>query len=616
MRVAEGLDQLATSALRALAAAHALPVDEATTRAELLERLTERLTDPAYLSEQIAGRPEAEQDVLLAVRAAGGQSRGFLLERKHAGVLRDLVDRGLLFRTFTAAGPRRGEVFTAPEEVLRLLPEPNDGERTPEPPPSTEPPGERRTTDPAFNLFTLASFLVRKPPREAAFADEVRWVEEPGGWSWQERWAFLRHLAQVAGLLTRRAESELAVAPTLADLLSDAPALRERVWRAYTRDREWSELARANVPHAQTLAEQVDASVLRAVILEQVARLVDAGWVDFEAFADWVRRSTPTFLREQLDARSAALRDPTTDEPLLDQPSTWARIEIPLLRYTLLGPLYWLGVLASSPDGQRIAVTRSGGGLLRSGTAEILARPADPCTWEADTLLLAPPRTELGALLRAERYLLLEERGRPSRYRLDREYVATALAGGGSVAECQALLERLTQGPLPPRVAADLDSWGERFGALALRPAVVLEARTPADLNAALELRAVHALVKRRLGDTSAEVAASDALEVAAALRAAGHLPRVDAALWLMAGRRAYAGLVDEQVLEFLLVSLLAFERARPEQLADLEGAPSLIERLEGVFPGERLATLRATAARLAGELSQTPPRRRRYTRR
>ena len=57
MRVAEGLDQLATSALRALAAAHALPVDEATTRAELLERLTERLTDPAYLSEQHAFMP-------------------------------------------------------------------------------------------------------------------------------------------------------------------------------------------------------------------------------------------------------------------------------------------------------------------------------------------------------------------------------------------------------------------------------------------------------------------------------------------------------------------------------------------------------------------------------
>jgi hypothetical protein len=262
-----------------------------------------------------------------------------------------------------------------------------------------------------------------------------------------------------------------------------------------------------------------------------------------------------------------------------------------------------------------VAVTRAGASLLRTQAAEILARPAEPCTWTAEALL-APPRADLGALLQAERYLVLRERGRPSMYALERERVSEALAAGGSLGECRALLERLTQGPLPPKVAADLETWGERFGALHVRPAVVLEARTEADLDAALAVRPLRSLVKRRLGPQAAEVTASDALEVAAALREAGHLPRVDAALWLMAGRRAYAGLVDEQVLEFLLVSLLAFRAARPEQLMELEGAPALIERLEGLFPGERLVSLREAAQRLAGELDQTPPRRRRTARR
>jgi hypothetical protein len=103
---------------------------------------------------------------------------------------------------------------------------------------------------------------------------------------------------------------------------------------------------------------------------------------------------------------------------------------------------------------------------------------------------------------------------------------------------------------------------------------------------------------------TVAEVSAADALELAAALRASGHLPRVDAALRLAAEpRRAYAGLVDEQVLEFLLVSLLAFQTARPERLGELEGALGLLERLERQFPPERLRELRAAASRLAGEL-------------
>jgi len=66
--------------------------------------------------------------------------------------------------------------------------------------------------------------------------------------------------------------------------------------------------------------------------------------------------------------------------------------------------------------------------------------------------------------------------------------------------------------------------------------------------------------------------------------------------------------LVDEQVLEFLLVSLLAFQAARPERLGELEGALSLLERLERQFPPERLGQLRAAAARLAGELDSASP--------
>jgi hypothetical protein len=108
------------------------------------------------------------------------------------------------------------------------------------------------------------------------------------------------------------------------------------------------------------------------------------------------------------------------------------------------------------------------------------------------------------------------------------------------------------------------------------------------------------------------EVPAAQALELAAALRDSGHLPRVDAALRLSADpRRAYAGLIDEQVLEFLLVSLLAFQRAQPEQLASLEGSTMLLERLERQFPPQRLAELRAAADRLAGNLGSaaSPPR-------
>jgi hypothetical protein len=233
---------------------------------------------------------------------------------------------------------------------------------------------------------------------------------------------------------------------------------------------------------------------------------------------------------------------------------------------------------------------------------------AEACYWEGAAELVAPTRANLGTLLAAERYLVLRQRGRPSRYHLVQSHVAAALGGGGSIAECRRLLRKLTQGPLPETVEDRLAAWERRFGALGVRPAVLVEARSEAELDEAIADEHVRPFVRTRLGPTVAEVAAADVLELAAALRQGGHLPRVDAALRLASEpRRAYAGLIDEQVLEFLLVGLLAFQRARPEYLGELEGSTSLLERLQHQFPPERLSQLRAAAARLAGELGTGP---------
>src|SRR5205085_2120594 len=103
MRLRDALDQSATGALRRMAAAHGLPHDEAATRAELLERLVDRLGNPAYLEEQLAVLRQPEHDALKAARASGGEIRGFLIERDAPGVASTLVERGFMFRTFASA---------------------------------------------------------------------------------------------------------------------------------------------------------------------------------------------------------------------------------------------------------------------------------------------------------------------------------------------------------------------------------------------------------------------------------------------------------------------------------------------------------------------------------
>jgi hypothetical protein len=604
MRLAEALDQAATASLRRVAEAHGLAPDDGTTRDELIRRIAERFDDRAYLQEQVRAMGDAERAVLASARSSAGELRGLLVDSDYPGTAEELAERGWLYRVFAAGGPLRGEVYVVPDELLAMLPA---AEPEPALAADASPPAEPRWSDPAFSLLTLASALTRPGGN---LEDDVRaWSEEPGGWAWDARWTFLRHLAQGAGWLVRRADGVLSSAPNLPRLLDDPRAVAERAWRAYLRDTGWSELAHAGTAALGGAGGEgaddresgalVDGPGLRRAIAEVVDHIPDGGWFSLEGLSHWLQRTRPNLVREQLSPRGL----------LLVQSEEWARLEHVLLRFFLLGPFYWLGVVAASRDGQLIS--RRG----RGSTA-----PAEPCRWEGVAELVAPATTRLGALLRSERYLVLRGRSRVSRYHLVQAHVAAALGSGGSIVECRDLLRQLTRADLPEAIEERLTGWDQRFGVLAIRPAVVMEGRSAADVDEVIGDEKVRPLVRGRLAPTLVEVAAADALELAAVLRAGGHLPRVDAALRLAADATGvYAGLVDEQVLEFLLVSLLAFQSAWPERLSELEGSTGLLERLEHQFPPARLAELRAAAKRLAGTLgagsaavAERRPRRRR----
>ena len=588
MRLTEALNQTSMGALRRVASAHALPYDDSITRDELIARIAERLSDQVYVAAQLESLSADERAALLAARTSAGELRGLLVDLDHPGAAEALAEHGWLYRVFSAAGPMRGEVYVVPDELLAALPPPDETEA-----PATGEPSaaDRRSTDPVFSLFALTSALTRAGAR---LEDDVKgWSEEPGGWSWDARWTFLRHLATAAGLLSHRADGHLVASQSLPGLLDDPPRLSDRLWRSYLRDSGWSELVLAGVEGGDELA---DTLALRQAIVDAVEQVPESRWTTLDALSSWLQRTRPTLVREQLNPRGLVKLHALG----------WGDLERPVLRGFLLGPLYWLGVVAASRDSRSIARRPR----PRAAAAEV-------CTWDGPTELVATARAELGVLLQAERYLVLRERGRVSRYHLVQAHLAVALGSGGSFVECRQLLTRLSGAPLPADVEERLSAWERRFGALEIRPSVLLTAQSAAELDEAVADELARHFVRRRLGPETAEVAAADALELAAALRQAGHLPRVDAALRLAAEpRRAYAGLVDEQVLEFLLVSLLTFRAAWPERLAELEGSAALLERLEHQFPPERLATLRHSAERLAGQLPSVTSRKRRPTKR
>ena len=313
VRARDAFDQSASSLLRRIAVEHGLPVAASSTRAELVEGLAARFAEPRHLEVVLSALDAASRSALAAARQTGGEVRGLLLAR-HLGTddpraAQALVDRGLLVRTFAPTGPHRGEVFAVPDEVLALLPEPQAAgpSFSIEPAPAPER-GDRRTSDPAFSLFALASFLQRHPASElagdgrrpAAFhAETHQWAQEPGGWPWIARWVFFQRLALAAHYLEHDPEGSLRPAPRLRQALDQRGGLVTRLWEAYLglREARDTDVVRAEIPHADVIAEQSDPEVLRGVIVNALRSIPPGEWWTIQDVDRSIRERTPELLK-------------------------------------------------------------------------------------------------------------------------------------------------------------------------------------------------------------------------------------------------------------------------------------------------------------------------------
>jgi hypothetical protein len=598
------LDQCSLGVLRQIAAAHDVSVAEPPARAEIVQALSERLLAPGYLKRLVRDLRDDERQALELVAADGGQLRGFVLERRlrppesedddpaSSRALSGLVQTGLLYRTFQAVGPIRGEVYVLPDELLPLLPPRPTAQA--QPPAPVDAPGQTRLCSSAFNVFAMASFIRRwrqsvaagRPPRSegqlvALSRETADLAAELPGRSSRERWTLLAHLGLQLGLFVRK-EGGLQPTEAIEEWLSLGDAGEHRLWTTYVAAEHWNDLDRAGSGGERFAGRTVESPAARAQVLDMVRELSTEEWTLASELERLIRERAPDFLREGFEAAASQLVDLESGEVLAGAGS-WDRVEAPLLAYLFGGPLFWLGVLewGLGPDGwDRVRLTRAGRVWLE-GSDEALVQTPAPLNLSDDLRLVAPQDCDLGLLWGLELYLELERRGPPSQYVLTRSSFGRGVQAGGSAAELRRLLER-GAGGAPPRVfQSALQRWGEEAGRLRLRPMVVLTAEQADDLADVLERSEVAELLREPLGPKAAAVAPARAAELAEALERLGHIPQVDSALRLMAGRRAYSALVDQQSLEALLLCTELIKAVKPDLLGEVPHADRLIQRLE-----------------------------------
>ena len=438
------------------------------------------------------------------------------MDRDRQGAALGLVERGLLFRHVDAAGPRRGEIFTIPDEILAVLPAPP----AIEPPPAHEPPpptAERRSTDPAFSLFALVSGL------------DSRWRHAGArGLSLVGR---ARRLRLVRALDVPAASGRGGAGSYAADATpSGAPPrarrsvgpCRSTLGRAYLRDRAWSRARhRRHRPSVSTMPT--------------------ASPIPPSSEPPCSTRSTPC----PKTPGSPAMLSPTGSSALrriscASSSTPRGLVLVESRSWANWGPgCSTTSCSARSTGWAEIATSADARLIARRARAPRAAHNPEPCTWSDSNELhaavahapghLASGRTLPGPR-RARAHLALSI-GAAAR-RGPRSAAAARSTGPGASwhaslsARCPCPstsgLRRGTRATA--RSPCGQPCWSRRARKTSWTP------RWPKT--------ACNLYIQRRLGPLAAEVAAADALELATALRTSGHLPRVDAALRLVAESR------------------------------------------------------------------------------
>ncbi|MDY7042275.1 MAG: helicase-associated domain-containing protein, partial [Chloroflexota bacterium] len=113
-------------------------------------------------------------------------------------------------------------------------------------------------------------------------------------------------------------------------------------------------------------------------------------------------------------------------------------------------------------------------------------------------------------------------------YRLTPLALARALSENVSVEQVLAFLERVSGGRVPPNVSVSLRDWAEKFGAVRLRRAVVLQVRTEVTLQELRTLPQTAPYLIEVLSPRAALVGEEDWPRLVEELRKLGYLPQLE----------------------------------------------------------------------------------------
>lgn len=502
--------------------------------------ITRRLLDPALVLEIVEALPEEAQQALDALIAHSGWMPWSRFTRAY-GMLREvgpgkrdrekpfldpispaetLWYRGLIGRDFLRRNGELQECAYIPDDLLELLPavQPSG----PQPYGRAASPGESahillasdRVLDHTCTL--LAALRLEDSHRSPAV--EV----------WQPPVNVVHALLAAMKLIT---SSEQPVAEDARPFL-EMPRGVALTWlfQGWQASELFNELRL--VP--QIVCEGAwynDPKIARNRILELLSTLPEGIWWHLESFIQAIYEGELDFQRPAGDFDTWLVRDAKTGKSLTGI-KHWEKVDGALVRYLIIGPMHWLGLidLAAPAEGDDCTAFR----LSSWSTQLLLGQPVDnlpdedqPIEVASDGQLTASVHTPRLARYQISRFCLwVDEAETIYTYQLSPASLNEAAQQGLKIVHLETLLNKYGNTP-PPSLVQAIYQWEQKGGQVRIHPCVVLRVSTPQILQKLRNSQAGR-FVGEPLGPTAAIITPSAVDKISAALARLGYLSDIE----------------------------------------------------------------------------------------
>ncbi len=241
-------------------------------------------------------------------------------------------------------------------------------------------------------------------------------------------------------------------------------------------------------------------------------------------------------------------------------PTHWDEEDGLLIKYMLIGPMSWLGLVELAENGHYLRRTLLGGwhaGLTTAPTVE----PPKAAVLEPDFCVVVPDKNNIYARFQLHR---IADWNDAATAQLSPARVKNAIARGMSVLEYIVTLATITAQPVPVDIQTLVRRWGAEVEQIILSNVVILHANDAATISDIQHDRRIHLPPHEVIGGTRIALLPSDAIGVARRLRHAGYridthqlrpgqfdeaeLAIIDAALEQMTTQREAAGAIRRRI--------------------------------------------------------------------